>query len=182
VWGNVYVAMNGGLNLTESGVTGGYHRLHAFNVCAAEKSRLRWLIDVPGTSLRCSRNKFCLGNPTITGGIVYVGTDQGHLVAIADPTVKRAAGWRCENADVKSGDCVHLGYRLTRQPAILADVTLPLSLPCSSTCPQHPCSLTNSLVYTEPVLANGKAYVSTEVRDCKGEGKSIAGYVYMLQP
>jgi hypothetical protein len=188
VWGNVYVAMNGGLNLTTSGVTGGYHRLHAFNVCEPESNRLRWLIDVPGTSPDCSRGRYCLGNPTVTGGIVYVGTDRGHLVAIADPTVAPAAGWRCENPSVKSMDCAAKGYRLTRQPAILADVSLPVSLSglaCASSCVppcDTSCSFANSLVYAEPVLANGKVYISTEVRDCCGDGKSVAGYVYMLQP
>ncbi len=149
-WGDVYIAMNGGLNLTTTGATGGYRRLHAFNTCAAESDRLRWLIDVPGTS----GATYSLGHPTVTRGIVYVGTDLGHLVAIADPSVHPPAGFRCNNPDVPSAACVALGYALVPQPAVLADVTL-----------------TGRMVYTEPVLAKGRVYVATE-----------SGYVYMLSP
>ncbi|MEA2561589.1 MAG: hypothetical protein QOH06_3093 [Acidobacteriota bacterium] len=165
-WRDVYVTMNGGLNLTRPDVSGGYHRLHAFNVCEPERSpnRLRWLIDVPSACChpaQCCTNKccaedcnYCLGNPTITGGIVYIGTDQGHLMAIADPTVASPVGKRCSHPDVKNEDCVAMGYRLVPQPQILADV-----------------QLEGSMVYSEPALANGRVYVSTG-----------AGFVYMLQP
>jgi outer membrane protein assembly factor BamB len=152
VWGDVFVAMNGGLNLVSSGVFGGYGRLHAFNVCAAPPNRLRWLIDVPnsgslGTTYR-------LGPPTNINGIVFVGTVEGHLVAIADPARFPAAGSRCSNPDVPTAVCVASGYNLVPQPAVLANV-----------------ALNGSMVYTEPALANGKVYASTE-----------AGRVYMLLP
>jgi outer membrane protein assembly factor BamB len=154
-WGDVYIAMNGGLNLTTSGVTGGYHRLHAFNVCAAPANRLRWLIDVPNSTPGAT---YGLGNPTVTRGIVYVGTDQGHLVAIADPSVAPAVGNRCSNPDVSSANCVIMGYTLVPQPKVLANVTL-----------------SGSMVYNEPALANGKVYVATG-------GFGGPGYVYMLAP
>jgi outer membrane protein assembly factor BamB len=149
-WDDVYVTMNGGLNLTTAGVTPGYRRLHAFNVCAAPTDRLRWLVDVPGTS----GATYSLGNPTITNGVVYIGTDLGHLVAIADPSVAPAVGWRCANPDVSNADCVAMGYVCVPQPAILADI-----------------QLDGRMVYTEPALARGRVYVSTE-----------AGKVYMLSP
>jgi len=153
LWENVYIAMNGGLNLTIGGVSGGYHRLHAFNVCEPEANRLRWLVDVPGAS----GGTYSLGNPTVTRGIVYIGTDMGHVIAIADPTVAPAVGLRCANPDVPNASCVAMGYYCVPQPRILANVTV-----------------TGSMVYTEPALANGKVYVSTD--------NGAAGYVYMLQP
>lgn len=152
-WGDVYITMNGGMNVTTN-VTAGYKRLHAFNVCSAAADRVRWLIDVPGAS----GNTYSLGPPTVTRGIVYVGTDLGHVVAIADPSLVPPAGYRCINPDVTTASCVASGYTLVPQPAVLADVTV-----------------TGSMVYTEPALANGKVYVSTG-------GFGNVGYVYMLSP
>lgn len=149
-WGDVYVAMNGGLNLTTGGVSGGYHRLHAFNTCAAGPDRLRWLLDVPGAS----GATYSLGPPTVSRGIFFIGTDLGHLVVIADPSLYPAAGWRCSNPDVTTASCVSMGYSLVPEPAVLANVTL-----------------TGSMVYNEPAIARGKIYVSTG-----------AGNVYMLAP
>ena len=149
-WGDVYVAMNGGLNLTISGVTGGYKRLHAFNVCAAEPDRLRWLIDVPNAS----GATYSLGNPTITNGIVYVGTDTGHLVAIADPSLVPPAAFRCSNPDVSNALCIIMGYKFVPQPAVLANI-----------------ALSGSMVYNEPAIANGRIYVATGGNN-----------VYMLSP
>jgi outer membrane protein assembly factor BamB len=177
VWGDVYVAMNGGANLVASGVNGGYRRLHAFDVCERNpKKRLRWLIDIPGACCspdpckdedgegRCALScNYCLGNPTLSGGIVYIGTDQGLLVVIADPAVARPTGWRCENPDIETRYCRRMKYRLVPEPQILKKI-----------------QLEGSMVYTEPALANGEVYVSTDVRD--EDGISIAGYVYMLHP
>jgi outer membrane protein assembly factor BamB len=148
-WDDVYVTMNGGLNLNTN-ISAGYRRLYAFNVCAGPGDLLRWFIDVPGTS----GFTYSLGSPTINNGIVYIGTDQGHLVAIADPSVHPGVGWRCSNPDVTSANCVAMGYAFVPQPAVLADV-----------------QLDGRMVYTEPALARGKVYVSTE-----------GGKVYMLSP
>jgi outer membrane protein assembly factor BamB len=167
VWGDVYVAMTGGLDRLFS-ERAGYQRLHAFNVCEPDpKKLLRWMVEVPGTS-KCSDEmgggpEKCLGNPTVTRGIFYIGTDKGHLVAIADPTVvsKDELSWRCANAQVPSAICAKMGSYLVPEPEILKDV-----------------KLTGSMVYTEPALANGKVYVSTAD---EGDGKN-RGYVYMLRP
>jgi outer membrane protein assembly factor BamB len=142
--------MNGGRNLVATGVTGGYKRLHAFNVCAAQADRVRWIVDVPGAS----GQTYSLGHSTVTHGIVYIGTDQGHLVAIADPSKFPPTGWRCVNPDVATANCVGAGYTLVPDPAVLANVTL-----------------SGSMVYNEPVLADGKAFVATGI-----------GKVYMLSP
>ncbi len=149
-WGDVFIAMNGGLNLTVSGVAGGYKRLHAFNVCAAEADRLRWLIDVPNAS----GATYSLGHPTVSNGIVYIGTDMGHLIVIADPSLAPPAGFRCSNPDIPSATCIAAGYKFVPQPAVLKDI-----------------ALTGRMVYNEAALANGKVYVATEGNN-----------VYMLAP
>jgi len=151
VWGDVYVAMNGGLNLTTAGVSSGYPRLHAFNVCASSDSdRVRWILDVPN----CSGATYSLGYPTVTRGIFFIGTDLGHLVVFADPSIFPPAGYRCSNPDVATGSCAAAGYSLVPQPGILADI-----------------ALDGSMVYNEPALAKGRVYVATG-----------AGKVYMLSP
>jgi outer membrane protein assembly factor BamB len=158
VWRDVYIAVNGGLNLTSSGVTGGLRRLHAFNVCASDADRLRWLLDVPSTTPCAPGDPYCyrVGQPAVTRGMVYVGTDQGHVLAIADPSIAPAADWRCSNPDVSAATCVASGYILVPQPAVLANVALPDG---------------GRIVYSEPALARGKLFVATE-----------AGHVYMLSP
>jgi hypothetical protein len=64
--------------------------------------------------------------------MVYVGTDQGHLVAIADPSIHPAAGWRCNDPLISNLTCSIIQalspnsiVRLVPDPAVLADVTLP---------------------------------------------------------
>jgi outer membrane protein assembly factor BamB len=148
-WGDVFITMTGGLTTTTN-LSSGYRRLHALNVCASETDRIRWIVDVPDTS----GFTYSLGVPTVTRGIVYIGTDQGHLVAIADPSVAPAAGWRCSNTDVPTASCVASGYTLVPQPAVLANVTL-----------------SGSMVYNEAAIAQGRLFVSTG-----------AGNVYMLKP
>ena len=90
----------------------------------------------------------------MTNGILFVGTDQGHLVVIADPSLAPAAGFRCSNPDVSNVNCIASGYKFVPQPAVLKDI--PLS---------------GRMVYNEPVLANGRVYVATEGNN-----------VYMLSP
>jgi hypothetical protein len=165
-WGDVYVTMNGGLDMRPNDATGGYRRLHAFNVCEPPANRLRWLIDLKAyTTDDCIPR--CLGNPTIARGIVYIGTsmdlsDRGHLLAIADPILlpKQKLLWRCENADVPSANCKDMKYRLVPEPEVLVDVPL-----------------MGSMSYTEPALANGKVFVATDASATARGG----GFVYMLQ-
>jgi hypothetical protein len=114
---------------------------------------LRWLVDVPGAS----GATYSFGNPTAARDILYIGTDQGHVVAIADPTVAPAVGLRCANSDVPNASCVAMGDYCVPQPKVLANVTG-----------------TGAMVYTEPAIANGDLYVSTDT--------GAAGYVYMLKP
>jgi len=158
VWRDVYITLNGGLNLTSSGVTGGLRRLHAFNVCASDAERLRWLLDVPSTTPCAPGDTHCyrVGQPVVTRGMVYVGTDQGHVLAIADPSIWPAVGWRCSNPDILAANCVASGYSFVPEPTVLANVALPDG---------------GRIVYSEPALARGKLFIATE-----------GGHIYMLSP
>jgi outer membrane protein assembly factor BamB len=123
-----------------------FSRLHALNACAPDADRVRWIKDIPGVFGPGS-----LGPPTVSRGVVYVGTSAGHLIAIGDPLVAPPAGLRCEQPDIPSASCVSLGFHLVPDPAILADIAL------------------NGEIHTEPALVQGRVYVSTD-----------AGFVYML--
>jgi outer membrane protein assembly factor BamB len=148
-WGDVFITLAGGLTTTTN-LSSNYKRLHALNSCSSDSDRIRWIIDVPGAS----GGTYSLGAPTVTRGIVYIGTDQGRLVAIADPAIHPAAGWRCSNPDVTTANCVSSGFKLVPEPAVLANI-----------------ALSGSMVYNEPVIAEGRLFVATG-----------AGNVYMLKP
>jgi outer membrane protein assembly factor BamB len=146
-WGDVFIVTTGGLNVTSPiGLNNSFSRLHALNACAPEADRIRWIKDIPGVFGSGS-----LGPPTVTRGVVFVGTDSGHIIAIGDPLIAPAAGVRCAQPDIPAAGCVAAGFHLVPDPAILADITL------------------QGAIHTEPVLTGGKVYVSTD-----------AGFVYML--
>jgi outer membrane protein assembly factor BamB len=154
-WSDVFITMTGGPNVVNQ-VGDGFTRLHGLNVCAANAGRLRWLFDVPDT-LGCSGNScpaYQLGPPTVTRGIVFVGTAQGRVIVFADPTKAPHAGLRCSNPRIANADCVANGFQLVPQPSLLANVLLD-----------------GSRILTEPALAGGRVYVATE-----------GGNVYMLRP
>jgi hypothetical protein len=85
---------------------------------------------------------------------VYVGTAQGHLVAIADPSVWPSVGSRCSKPDVSITNCVTNGLPLVPNPNIL------LNLPLNA-----------GAIFTEPTLARGRVFVATS-----------GGRVFMLEP
>jgi len=147
-WGSVFITNTGGLNTTTN-LFSNYSRLHALNACAGQSDRIRWIKDVPHTG----GGSYSLGPPTVTRGIVYVGTKQGWLVAIADPSLYPPAGYRCAHPDVTVANCVSSGFTLVPDPHVLAEVSL------------------NGSIQTEPVLANGHVYVATD-----------SGWLYMLEP
>jgi len=150
VWNDVFVTMTGGENVV-SDVNSGFGRLHGLNICAAKSGRVRWLFDVPSAMLGVI---YQLGPPTVTRGVVFVGTAQGHVVAFADPSVAPGVGLRCSNPFVSNASCVANGFALVPQPSVLADV-----------------KLDGSRILTEPALAGGRVFVATE-----------GGHVYMLEP
>jgi outer membrane protein assembly factor BamB len=155
-WNDVLVITTGGESRAADGPSAGYGVLQALNVCPTmESDRVRWILDVPDSSHGSSS----LGAPTVAGGIVYVGTDEGHLVAMADPSVAAAAGGVCSNPDFTTGsDCATAGYVVVPVPSVLADVTMPDKSGIAG-------------LRDEPALANGRIVVGTD-----------GGHVYMLSP
>ena len=115
---------------------------------------VRWVADIPGTR---KSTPYQLGPPTVTRGIVFVGTAQGHLVVLADPSVWPTAGSICDNPEVSQADCVPNGFRLVPRPRILADIDLE---------PRD----TGDRIFTEPALADGRVFVAT-----------TSGVLYMLE-
>jgi len=146
-WGGVFITMTAGVNVVTK-VSEGFSRLHGLDACTGQ---VRWLFDVPGTTPGAP---YQLGPPTVTRGIVFVGTAQGRLVVFADPSAAPGAGMRCSNPDVSNADCVANGFQLVPQPSIMANIPLD-----------------SSAIAGEPALAGGRVFVSTE-----------GGTVFMLEP
>jgi outer membrane protein assembly factor BamB len=157
-WNDVFITTTGG-EIVPSDVSPGYNRIHALNVCASPRDRVRWVVDIPDTDHGSS---YQLGPPTVTRGIVFVGTAQGHLIALADPSVWPASGCNCSNPDVPVADCVANGYILVPKPAILANVDLNTS---------------GNRILTEPVIANGRVFIASGGYWSKDPAK-----IYMLEP
>ena len=122
IWRNTLTIVTGGEALVAAGgVFNGYGRLHGLNVCAASPGhRVRWIADAPHNG----RGGYSLGAPSATYGIFYITTDQGHVVAIADPAVAPPAGVRCSQVLMAVASCAVLGFSLVYAPAVLADVAL----------------------------------------------------------
>jgi outer membrane protein assembly factor BamB len=154
-WNDVLVINTGGEALVHDGVSAGYGRLHALNACAPDElHRVRWLVDVPSSS----GSGYSVGAPTVTGGVVYVTTDQGHVVALADPAIAPPAGYRCSDIDfVTAASCTAAGYAWVPIPRVLADVPLDGSSAAG--------------LRNEAAIANGRLFVGT-----------TGGHVYMLSP
>jgi outer membrane protein assembly factor BamB len=154
-WGDVYIGTMGGWETTTNAYAG-LTRLHALNFCETDAKRVRWVKDIPGADPNYN-GTYPLGPPTVTtDGMVFVGTNQGHIVAIADPQLHPALGNRCEDPGIPSGQCQGAGRRLVPDPWI-RDIALPGS-PADG-------------IFGEPVIVNGQVFVAT-----------ISGNVYMLKP
>jgi hypothetical protein len=113
-WGDVYIGSVGGWE-TLPNLSAGYQQLHALNVCAQDSQRVRWLKDLPSDPgymgwANGSEGTYPLWPPTVTvDGMVFVATNQGHIIAVADPTLKPALGNRCEDPGIPSAQCVAHG-------------------------------------------------------------------------
>ena len=155
-WGDVLAITTGGEALvTSTGVLAGYGRLHALNVCTTSASkRVRWISDVPNSS----GGGYSLGAPTVTRGIFYLGTDMGHVVALADPTRAPPLGARCSQVLTPLASCVSLGFSVVWAPAVLADVALPDGTSAAG-------------LRSEAAISDGRLFVATG-----------GGHVYMLAP
>lgn len=164
VWGDVLIINAGGWGLIPplGNYTAGYARLHALNVCGPDSQRARWILDVPHAT---PGNGYALGAPTVTGGIAYVTTDQGHVVAIADPSLRPPVGFQCTNEFINPSIgflwpviCLGFGYQLVPTPKVIADVALPDGSDAAG-------------LRNEAAITYGKLYVGT-----------LGGHVYALWP
>ena len=147
-WKGTYITMTGGHEVTED-VDRGFNRLHSLNSCSGG---VRWLKDIPNTT---NLAPYQLGPPTVSKGIIYVGTAQGRLIAIADPAVYPTAISRCSHPGFSVEDCEANGYSIIADPIILYNEPLERG----------------SMIRNEPVIANDRIYVST-----------TSGWVLMLRP
>jgi outer membrane protein assembly factor BamB len=158
-WNDVFVVTTGGEARAHADYSIGYGKLHAINACATtEKNRVRWLTDATDLPHN-SGGGYSLGAPTVTGGMVFIGTDQGHLLVLADPSVVPGIGYQCSDILFQTAaQCTAAGYALVPIPKLLADVAMPDG--------GNIAGLRN-----EPALARGRVFVGT-----------LNGHVYMLQP
>lgn len=147
-WDDVYISMAGGADIVEQddalSVFQGYQRLHAFNVCAGHGSRVRWIAHLGDfTQGISSTHSWGLGPPSVTDGIVYVGTNAGWLLALADPSVWPAQAAQCTFPNLSGLDCLNAGYQLVPNPTVLRAL-----------------NLGGNMRRNEPALANGTVYMA----------------------
>src|SRR2546425_703330 len=145
VWKDAVFAVTGGWDVTADPYEG-YNLLHALNTCAPDSMRVRWWLRLPGWG------DPTLGAPSVTRGIVYVGTATDTLYAIADTTVSPPTGHHCEVPSI-TDPTLCTANRVTPIPAVLARVAL------------------SGSIRTTPALARGRVYVTTD-----------AGYLHALAP
>jgi outer membrane protein assembly factor BamB len=174
VWGDVEIINAGGWGLvsplvspcppagTGPACTAGYARLHALNACGPDSQRVRWILDVPHATPGYG---YAIGAPTVTGGITYVTTDQGHVVAIADTSLRQPVGYQCTNEFINPSLgplwnilCTLFHYQLVPTPKVIADVALPDGSDAAG-------------LRNEAAITRGKLYVGTS-----------GGHVYALWP
>jgi outer membrane protein assembly factor BamB len=148
-WNDTYYTMSGGQQILDASdplnVFQGYRKLHAFNVCAGEGGRVRWIAHLDDyTNPATDHWSFALGPPTVTDGIVYVGTNRGFLLAIADSSLWPSQGGRCTMPTLSTADCAAAGYQVVPNPTVLKAL-----------------NLGGTILRNEPALANGTVYVAS---------------------
>jgi hypothetical protein len=154
-WNDTFITTTGGFIVEAGQPSPGLTRLHGLDVCGSRFNPVRWVANIPATT---QGSAYQLGPPTVTRGIVFVGTARGHLVVLADPSVWPSNGSVCNNPEVTNAACIANGFALVPRPMVLADIDLDPA--------------TNSdQIFTEPVLAGGRVFVAT-----------TAGKLYMLEP
>lgn len=146
-WNDLYVTMTGGEDIVDVNTIeetfGGYRRLHALDVCGGRTS---WIASLEAfTDPIFDTHSWGLGPPTVTHGIVYVGTNRGFVLAIADPSVWPANGSICTQTHYTGSDCTAHHYDIVPKAAILKSIDLGAG----------------SITRNEPVIANGNLYVAT---------------------
>ena len=147
-WAERYITMTGGQDVvsraTPADTFGGYRHLHALNVCSGG---VHWIADLrPYTRPNPGQHDWGMGPPTVTRGIVYVGTNLGWVVALADPSVWPSNGARCTLSSLDGVACLDAGFQMVPKPAILRALDLGAG----------------PIRRAEPIIANGSLYVATE--------------------
>ena len=150
-WSDTYITTDGGYELEAGHAGSGFSRLHALDVCAPSSQPVRWIANIPHTTAcppgaNVSQScEYQLGPPTVTRGIVFVGTPTGNLIALADPSVYTSALSICNNPEVSSAQCTAQGFAMVPQPIQLLDLPLGFGF---------------GAIQTEPVIAGGAVYVA----------------------
>jgi outer membrane protein assembly factor BamB len=129
----------GGPALTESVMgspaSASINRLYSLDVCSSDANRIRWILDVPG---------FAPGAPSIANGVIYIGSDDGHLYAYADTSVLPPASFVCSYPGLPSGlTCSSASFQNIGVPTQLKAVAISGSVP------------------GVPAISNGQVYVAT---------------------
>ena len=111
------------------------NRLYSLNVCSSDADRIRWILDVPG---------FAPGAPSTAGGVIYIGSSDGHLYAYADTAVLPPASFVCSYPGLPSGlSCSSAGFQNVGVPVQLKAVPI------------------SGNVTGVPAISNGQVYIAT---------------------
>jgi len=160
-WDGAYITQTGGKDII-NGTSSGFGRLHALNACGGAGGRVRWIADVPSA---IPGSSYQMGPPTVSNGIVFVGTGAGHLVALADPSVWPSTSSICSNPEIMPASCTG-AETLVPQPHVLLDI-----------------DISDDPILGEPALAGGRVFVASGwgwepgAATCEGGGS-----LYMLEP
>jgi hypothetical protein len=176
-WNDVFIVRTGGENLVADTVTAGYSELHALNACAtSEQDRVRWIADIPSNTGQNGHVSY--STPTVTGGIVFIGTyedlsdQKGHLVVLADPSITEPGVTPCSAASTLKCQCSNPKYTVSTCPAPYVLVPVPKQLASIA----MPDGGSLASMRNEPVLARGRVFVATS----PSQHFPNAGHVYML--
>jgi hypothetical protein len=169
-WNDVFIVRTGGEANTDRSYRG-YSELHALNACAtSEQDRVRWIAEIP--NMMSPDGHISYSSPTVTGGIVFIGTNQnkndnkGHLVVLTDPSVAPASQQVCSNVNVPLAACTG-SYAPVWSLQPLLDIPMPDGGSLAS-------------MRNEPVLAEGRVFVATNSPSDPPDPK--IGHVYILAP
>ncbi len=110
-------------------------RMYSLDVCAADANRIRWILDVPG---------FAPGAPSTANGVIYIGSDDGHLYAYGDTSILPPASSVCSYPGLPADlSCSGAGFQPVGVPVQLKAVTISGSVP------------------GVPAISNGQVYIAT---------------------
>jgi hypothetical protein len=186
-WGNYFIVATGGYALPTNSPTSQFTEgiLHSLQVCQpgtdGNEPLVSWIYDFAANtpSAVCSNPSDCntnpmntpgedaMGAPTVLGGLIYVPTNQGHVVVLADPTVVAPAGQTCNNT--ADADCSKAPDAPVPIPKTIVD--LPLCIPSAGCDAAH--------FRKEVVLAESYAFGSLCVGSCDPTSTSW-GLIYAL--